>query len=195
MALEGLTTVMTPRPFPAAPLAILVGAGALLYVAAIAWSGSSETIDAVRRLGIGTIVVGTLVASCAYVIRFARCIGCWSGWAIGCRCCSTCASICLAWHLRRRPASLARHSARHCCCAWCRPATQPRAFFADRLSDVIGVALLGVVAGWLAVQRQPLLEILALAVVICSLGLRALICTRWWRQCWNGSTERADSGV
>jgi len=54
------------------------------------------------------------------------------------------------------------------------------AFFADRLSDAIGVALLGVVAGWLAAQRQPLLEILALAVVLGSLGVRALICTRWW---------------
>ena len=40
------------------------------------------------------------------------------------------------------------------------------AFFADRLADVIGVALLGAVAGLLAGERQPTLEAIAAVVFI-----------------------------
>lgn len=43
------------------------------------------------------------------------------------------------------------------------------AFFADRLSDVIGVALLGAVAGWISGHRQAVLEVLATVVFVGSL--------------------------
>ncbi len=54
------------------------------------------------------------------------------------------------------------------------------AFGADRLSDVIGVALLGMMGGWLAGMRQPLLELLFGAVLALSL-LLALALRHNWR--------------
>ena len=172
---------MTSRPFPAASLAVLVGAGALLYFAAVAWSGSSETLEAIQRLGIGTIVMGTLAASCAYLIRFLRWywLLAWLGHRLP-----------LLFNLRVYLSGLALTSTPGKLGETFRSALLlPRgvglphslaAFFADRLSDVIGVALLGVLAGWVAAQRQPLLELLALAVIIGSLGVRVLIRSPWW---------------
>jgi uncharacterized membrane protein YbhN (UPF0104 family) len=54
------------------------------------------------------------------------------------------------------------------------------AFFADRLSDVIGVALLGTIAARLAGQPQPTLEVLVVAVFAGALAVRALIQMKWW---------------
>lgn len=172
---------MSRRSFPVASLALMVGVGALLYVTAVVWSGSSETLDAFGQLGPGTIVAGTVVASFAYLIRYFR----WH-WL-------------LAWLGHRLPrlfnlrvylSGLALTSTPGKLGETFRSALllphgvglphSLAAFFADRLSDVIGVALLGVLTGLAAAQPQPLLEALALAVVVASLAARALIRSQWW---------------
>lgn len=172
---------MTLPPLRVAPLAVLVGAGALLYVGAVLWSGSAETMDAIARLGAGTMVLGTLVASCAYAVRFVRWhvllaglghnLPAWfnlrvylSGLALTStpgKLGETFRSILLLDRGVGIPHSLA-------------------AFFADRLSDVIGVALLGAIAGRLAATPLPALEILAVAAFVGALVARGLIQTRWW---------------
>jgi glycosyltransferase 2 family protein len=176
-----MTDKVAKRSFSAAPIAILVGAGALLYFAAISWSGSSEMLEVARRLGIGTVVVGTVAASCAYLIRFFRWyrLLAWLGHRLP-----------LLFNLRVYLSGLALTSTPgklgetfRSALLLSRGVGLPHslaAFFADRLSDVIGVALLGVLAGWVAAQRQPLLELLALTVIIGSLGVRVLIRSPWW---------------
>jgi uncharacterized membrane protein YbhN (UPF0104 family) len=168
--------------FPTGPIAILVGAGALLYVAAIFWSGSAATLEAITRVGLLTMVVGTVAASSAYLVRFARwhALLQWLGYRLpvgfnlrvylgGLALTSspgklgeTIRSALLLPHGVRLPHSLA-------------------AFFADRLSDVIGVALLGSVAGLMIGRRQGLLEAIALLTLGASFVARILIRSELWQ--------------
>lgn len=55
------------------------------------------------------------------------------------------------------------------------------AFFADRLSDVMGVALLGATASWIASNRHVIHEGLFVGVLALSVGLRAVFASRAWR--------------
>ena len=164
-----------------APSALLVGAAVLIYVLALAWSGPALTWEAARRLGWPGLLAGTAVASLTYGVRFLR----WHfmlrilahriPWALNLRVYlsglgltsspgklgETVRSVFLLPHGVRLPDSLA-------------------AFFADRLSDVIGVALLGALAAAGSGQRLPLLEALAAAVLLLSFALRAGVTDPRW---------------
>lgn len=165
------------------PIALFVGAGALLYAGTVAWSGSAATFAALGQLGGRTVMLGTAVATSAYLLRFAR----WhvllndmghslplvqhlrvylSGLAlttspgkIG----ETIRTVLLLPHGVRVPQSIA-------------------AFLADRLSDVLGVALIGVAAGWLIGRHHPALWLILVAGLLGTMLLRTLLRTGLWQR-------------
>jgi uncharacterized membrane protein YbhN (UPF0104 family) len=160
-----------------------------MYVAAIIWSGSVATLEAITRVGLLTMVAGTVVASSAYLVRFARwhALLKWLGHRLP-----------LGFNLRVYLAGLALTSSPGKLGETIRSALLlprgvglPRslaAFFADRLSDVIGVALLGSVAGLMIGRRQGLLEAIALLTLGASVIMRTLI----RGQPWQASIARID---
>lgn len=148
-------------------LVVLMAVGATVYVAAIVWAGSAQTLRSIGAIGVVAFAIGALAAFISYLFRFAR----WqmilarlghrlpagfsfrvylAGLALTtspAKLGETLRSALLLPHGVPLPHSLA-------------------AFFADRLADVIGVALLGAVAGLLAGERQPALEAIAAIVFI-----------------------------
>lgn len=141
--------------------------GTAVYLAAALWAGADRTAGALARLGVGAMLVGTAVASLAYLVRFGR-------WhfillALGHR-------IRVALNLRAYIAGLALTPSPGKPGETLRSilllphgVAVPRslaAFFADRLSDVVGVAFLGAAAGWLTGGRQPLLEVLLIGGLV-----------------------------
>lgn len=125
--------------------------GATLSLGGMIWSGWNEVTHALARLGILLLVGAAVIASLAYVIRFFR-------WHL--------ALLCLGYRVPQRinfaiylsglaltmsPGKLGETIRS----LFLRPLGVPvtnslGAFLADRLSDVVGVCLLGAVAGLLA---------------------------------------------
>lgn len=164
-----------PRLLVAArlPLRWIVPAGAMLGVlcatslAAIAWTGTESTWQALAAIGTAAFATGTLVCCATLLLRFVR----WrhilqrqghalpDGFNLRVYLAGTALSATpgkLGETLRSalllpRGVSLAQSLA---------------AFVADRLSDVIGVALLGALAGLAAGRRQPVLELIALLALV-----------------------------
>ena len=176
-------------------LGALVGIGIVLYAATIMWAGSAETLDAVARVTVFEFAVGTLVASSAYLVRFARwhALLLWLGnrlpaifnlrvYLSGLALTSspgklgeTVRSVLLLPRGVRLPQSLA-------------------AFFADRLSDVIGVALLGSLAGWTASHRQPVLDTLAIVILLASLLAASVLRSATWHSTMSRADRRSYLG-
>lgn len=169
------------RALRVGPAALFVGAGAILYVATLAWSGSEQTWDALRRIGGVVTVLGTLIASCAYLIRFAR-------WhvllaAMGHR-------LPMTEHLRIYLSGLSLNMTPGKLGETIRTALLlPRgvrasqslaAFLADRLSDVLGVALLGVAAGWVTGLRDLLLSAIFVIGLLGTMLLRRVVRSADW---------------
>ena len=169
-----------PAP-PLRSLAVFVGLGALVYIATVVWAGSQATWTAAARLGWVALALGTAVASASYIVRWAR-------WRWMMRCFGH--RLPMGYELRVyftglaltstpgklgetvRSAFLLRHGVR--------VADSLAAFFADRLSDVIGVALLGAVAAAWAGGRLMLLEGLAALALLLPFVLRAAVRSRRW---------------
>ncbi|MCC6531345.1 MAG: flippase-like domain-containing protein [Burkholderiales bacterium] len=159
-----------------APVALLFGVGVLLYAGALMWAGSRETLLAAERIGWGTIAAGTLLACTGFVARFARWhsvltwlghrLPPWFGFRVYLagfaltlspgKLGETSRSLLLLPRGVGIPASLA-------------------AFFADRLSDVIGVAALGAAASWISGSRAPVVEIVAACTFLFALLARAIV--------------------
>jgi uncharacterized membrane protein YbhN (UPF0104 family) len=167
---------------------VFAAAGTAIYLAAALWAGADRTVTALARLGVGAMLIGTAVASLAYVARFGR-------WhvillALGHR-------LPVGLNLRAYIAGLAMTSSPGKLGETLRSilllphgVTVPQslaAFFADRLSDVVGVALLGAAAGWLTGGRQPLLEVLLIGALGGPL-LIALFLGGQKSQRWPGTT-------
>lgn len=146
-------------------LAIFMACGAAIYLAAILWAGWQETLKVWERLGAGVLLGGVVVASLAYLLRFAR-------WHYS-----------LTWLGARVPrwrnlqvylGGLALtvspgklgETLRSVLLLQdkVRPVSSIAAFVADRMSDVLGVCLLGMLAGLIA-GRQELHLVLAFPFV------------------------------
>jgi uncharacterized membrane protein YbhN (UPF0104 family) len=166
---------------PLRPIALWLGGGVLLYAAAVAWSGSAQTLAAVARIGAAMLLGGTLCASLAYLLRFTRwhLLLRWLGHRVP-----------VGFNLRVYLAGLALTSSPGKLGETLRSALllpagvglphSLAAFFADRLSDVVGVAVLGALAArWLGAPA-PVLEGLALIVIAGSFVARALLKSRVW---------------
>ncbi|MGA9032718.1 MAG: lysylphosphatidylglycerol synthase transmembrane domain-containing protein [Sulfuricaulis sp.] len=149
---------------------IFVAIGASLYLSAMLWFGWEQAIATIRKLGILTLVVGGVIASSAYLWRFAR------------------------WHylLSRFGYRVSKQSNFNIYLAGLALTVSPGklgetvrslmlmphdvkaghslgAFLADRLSDVIGVCFLGIVAGIINGRINWLLAIIAMSLLGVSL--------------------------
>jgi len=155
-------------------VALLVGAGALLYLAMIGWSGATDSYTSIKRLGLATIGAGTLIASTSYLVRFAR----WQ--------------LILGWLGHHLPAGVSFRVYLSGLAVTTSPGKLgetirslfllPRgvplpaslaAFFTDRLSDVAGVALLAVAGSMIMGERSLIFEGVFAAVLLVG-GLLAL---------------------
>ncbi|MFO0157773.1 MAG: lysylphosphatidylglycerol synthase domain-containing protein, partial [bacterium] len=145
-------------------LVVFIGIGAALYLGAVVASGADETRAALTRLGWPLAIVGTSAASLAYLVRFAR----WH-WIIR----VLPAHVPWLLNLRVYMAGLALTSSPAKIGETLRSALLLEhgvavqrslgAFLADRGADVIGMAALGAVAGVIAGQRAPVLEVICIA--------------------------------
>ncbi len=146
-----------------------------LYALAVVWAGSAATWRALQTIGAPAMAGGTLLCTLTLLPRYLR----WRGLlaALGHRPAE-------GFNLRVYLAGLALSSTPGKLGETLRSALLLQrgvpvphslaAFFADRSSDVIGVALIGAAAGALAGARLPLLEALALG------GLAATLLAAWW---------------
>lgn len=156
------------------PAALFVGAAVLAYGAALVVFGSQATWQAVQRLGAADIALAAGAVACSFVLRYLR-------WAWLLRGFGHRQSV--GGGLRVYLAGLALTSSPGKAGETLRSVFLLRhgvplphslsAFVADRLSDVIGVALLGALAAAFAGQRIVTLEVLTLAVLAGSFMLRA----------------------
>ncbi|MFN9677824.1 MAG: YbhN family protein [Betaproteobacteria bacterium] len=158
-------------------LVVFIGIGAALYLGAVVASGADETRAALTRLGWPLAIGGTAAASLAYLVRFAR----WH-WIIR----VLPAHVPWLLNLRVYMAGLALTSSPAKIGETLRSALLLEhgvavqrslgAFLADRGADVIGMAALGAVAGVIAGQRAPVLEVICIALyvstVVVAWGLR-----------------------
>lgn len=166
MAVATQGTVSLPRHWVRA-LALFIAAGASLYLGAVVFAGADDSAQALLRLGGWTALVGTAVASTAYLIRFLR----WQ-WLIA----RTGVWVAPWVNLRIYIAGLALTSSPGKVGETLRSVLLLRegvpvagslgAFFADRGADVIGVALLGAVAGLVVAARSPVLEWLSIVLLV-----------------------------
>lgn len=169
-------------------LAAVVATGAVLYLAAALYAGAAETAASASRLGLPLAVAGTLVATLTYGVRFLR-------WRLllarlGQR-------VADGVNLRIYVGGLALSSTPGKLGETLRSAFLHRlgvpwrdslaAFFGDRLSDVIGMALLGAAcAAWFG-PRATALEVLFVLALLGAWLLRWLalrpLPQRWlaWR--------------
>ncbi len=148
-------------------LVVCIGIGAALYLGAVVASGAHETRAALAKLGWPLAVAGTATASLAYLVRFAR----WH-WIIR----RLSARVPWPLNLRVYMAGLALTSSPAKIGETLRSVLLLErgvpvhrslgAFFADRGADVIGMAALGAVAGVIAGQRAPVLEVICIALYV-----------------------------
>jgi uncharacterized protein (TIRG00374 family) len=158
-------------------LAVFIAVGAGIYLTAIIWSGTGESLSAIRSLGLSTVVLGLALASSAYLVRFARWQ--WILHVLG-------HQLQPGFNLRVYLAGLALTSSPGklgeamrsvlLLNRGVRVSSSFAAFLADRGSDVLGVAALGALAAWVAGTREPILEVVFVALflitVLAALGLR-----------------------
>lgn len=148
-------------------LAGLIAVAAAFYLGLLLWSGAAQSLQSMGRIGGWTMVVGTAVASCAYIVRFARwhVILVWLGHRVA-----------PAFNLRVYLAGLAATTSPGKLGEAIRGvlllsrgvpfASSLAGFFADRLSDVAGVALIVIAAAALQGERAPVFELIAAAVIL-----------------------------
>src|SRR6185369_7551999 len=163
------------------PVVMFVGAGALLYSGAVIWSGAPAVMEAAMGIGPAAIMIGAALSLAGYLARFARwhMLLTWFGHRLP-----------IWFNLRVYLAGLALTTTPGKLGETIRSLLLlPRgvgiahsfaAFFVDRLSDVVGVALLGVLGGWIAGRREIALEILALCVIALALLARGMVQSRYW---------------
>lgn len=166
---------------PLRSLAWFVGVGALVYAGAVVWAGSQATWAAAARLEWTAMAAGTAVASAGYLVR-------WGRWRWMMRCFGH--RVPMGYELRVYLTGLALTSTPAKLGETVRSAFLLRqgvrvsdslaAFFADRLSDVVGVALLGVLAAAWTGGRLQLLEALAALALAAAFLLRAGVRSSRW---------------
>lgn len=191
-----LTSRSRPHALAHLPLRWIVPACVVLAIvcattlAAIAWSGAGAAWQALAAIGAATFATGTLVCCATLLLRFAR----WrhilqrqghvlpDGFSL---------RVYLAGvALSASPGKLGETLRSALLLPRGVPLAQSiAAFVADRLSDLIGVALLGAVAGMAAGQRQPVLEVIALLALVGPAWLAQRLRSGWTLQ--PGAWQRA----
>jgi uncharacterized membrane protein YbhN (UPF0104 family) len=164
-------------------LVVFLAAGAALYVIGIVWAGSEQTLRSIEVIGAVALAAGTLTSLSSYLFRFAR----WQLILLGLG-----HSLPTVFSLRVYLAGLALTTSPGKLGETLRSALLLQhgvplphslaAFFADRLGDVIGVALLGATAGLITGNRLPILEATAGIVFGSSLIAAGVVRSPWWNR-------------
>ena len=171
-------------------LVVFLALGVALYVTAVVWAGSETTLRSIEAIGIVALGIGTLASVSSYLFRFAR-------WQFILSRLGHSPPIVFSFRvylaglaLTTSPAKLGEtlRSALLLPCGVPLPHSLA-AFFADRLGDVLGVAVLGAVAGWIAGNAQPVLEGIATFVFVLSIVAAIVFRSAWWSRLLLGSSR------
>ncbi|MDB5821303.1 MAG: hypothetical protein JWR21_7 [Herminiimonas sp.] len=164
-------------------VAIFVGMGTLIYTGAVVWFGLASFIRAATLIGPVAILIGGAATLIGYLVRFMRWhqLLKWLGHDLPAALNMRVYLAGLA--LTASPGKLGETIRSFLLLPrGVRAADSLAAFFADRLSDVIGVALLGAAGGWLAGRRETVLEALAIGLLSLSFLARAIVRSRCWEK-------------
>lgn len=166
-------------------LVFFVAAGVALYLAGMIWSGWSQVLASWQKLGAALIGVAAVAASSAYLLRFARWQYCLVTLGHGVPTARSFGVYLAGLALTTSPGKMGETVRSLLLLSDGVPAKHSFAtFLADRLSDVIGVCLLAVLAS--AVRGKPSVgAIFALCTVVCgSLVLRQVLHCAWVNSLW-----------
>ena len=177
---DGMPREHVALPLPAirwlTPLIVLLALAVAAVAAAAVWAGSAQTWSAITSIGLLAFVAGTLVASTSYAFRFARWQ--WLLWLLGHRLPAGFSARVYLGGLALSPTpGKVGETMRS---ALLLPHGVPlgdslAAFFADRLSDVIGVAALAALVAAAGGSRQPVFETVAALTFATALAAAALL--------------------
>lgn len=182
-------TLRTARLLPW--LIAFVLAGASLYLGAMAWSGWHIVVQAFARLGGGVLLAGAVLACLSYLPRFWR-------WHLALHVLGE--KVAAGFNLRVYLSGLALTTSpgkvgetlRSVLLA-ARGVAVRRSlacFLADRLADVLGVCLLGAVAGWLLGHVFNVAAAGLLLVALGGFGLRTVVRRPTLTQRWLARAPR-----
>jgi uncharacterized protein (TIRG00374 family) len=140
-------------------IAIFVACGAGLYLAATVWAGLDIVLVSLRRIGLPAMFSGALIVSLAYVVRFLR-------WRFLLRRFGHVipdlhhfAVYVAGLALTPSPGKIGETLRSALLLPWGVTVEQSlAAFLVDRMSDVLGITLLGAIAARIAGQPLPILE-------------------------------------
>ena len=144
-----VTNTVLFRPGVQRSLVIFIAGGALFYLGGVFWSGWTQTLASIRVLGWGVLLAGFTLASTAYLWRFLR----WQHMLSGVLAYSISSKRNLAVYLSglaltTSPGKLGETVRSLLLLPYGVRATHSlAAFLTDRATDVLGVCLLGALAG------------------------------------------------
>lgn len=176
--------MLDPRTMRA--LVLFVGAGVALYLAAMFWFGWKDAAVVLTALGVDTLLIGAVLASTAYLWRFARWeyalrrFGCevprWRHLAIYLSGLALTATPGKSGETFRS-ALLVQQGVK--------VSHSLAAFIVDRATDVLGMCLLGVAASWALGQEQVWFWLLAFCALLLGSGTVAYFLSHpnsgaWW---------------
>jgi len=157
-------------------LALFVLAGAAIYLAGVFWSGWTEVARAFARLGPCPLLAAAVVASSAYLVRFCRwhLILRWMGSEVPVR--ANLGIYMSGLALTASPGKVGELMRTVLLSPFGVPARRSlAAFLADRLSDVLGVCALGVIAAAMNGQRLSYLAAVLAMLTVGSFVFRQLV--------------------
>lgn len=172
-------------------LGLFVALGAGLYLAGMLWTGWNGAVATLVRIGPWNMLLAGLIASSAYLVRFAR-------WRYMLRCLGhrppdgkNLGIYVSGLALTTSPGKLGETIRSVLLLPYgVPPAHSLGAFLADRMSDVLGVCLLGALTGWAAgMPMMPLVSVFLLAGSA-SFGLRWAICHPGALERWQGLAKK-----
>lgn len=156
--------------------ALFVAVGALLYLGGIVWTGWDAVLAALAKLGFPVLCTGAALASFTYIARFGR-------WHLALRWLGSRVPWTLNLQvylgglaLTASPGKLGETFRSVLLLPHGVPVARSMGtFLADRLSDVLGVCLLGASAGWLQDRSLNPAAVGFITVLLLSMVLRALV--------------------
>lgn len=171
------------EPRALAWISLFIAAAGAMYLVAIAWTGWSAAGHAFEQIGGLSLLAGAFVASLGYLIRFARWhytlsfLGSPLGVAVN-------LPIYLSGLALTATPGKAGETIRS---VFLIPFGVPvartlGAYLADRLSDVVGVCLLGALAGFVAHGSLNVVGAFGIVAIAASLLLRAVVQRPLWRE-------------
>ncbi|MEC5385599.1 lysylphosphatidylglycerol synthase transmembrane domain-containing protein [Uliginosibacterium sp. H3] len=171
-------------------IAIFVACGAGLYLAATVWAGFDTALASLQRIGLPAMLGGALLASLSYVLRFLRWRSLLRRFGHAIPDLHHFAVYVAGLALTPSPGKLGETLRSALLLPWGVTVEQSlAAFLVDRMSDVLGITMLGVIAARLAGQPLPILEYLLVGAWLSATLFRMLM-LRLGESVWNWLSAR-----